>query len=48
MIGVDTPASAYVLLHHVMGELFPDSKGEWAFVEGGMGKISQILQKVAE
>ncbi|KAM3128458.1 Pyridine nucleotide-disulfide oxidoreductase domain-containing protein 2 [Paramecium bursaria] len=48
MIGVDTPASAYVLLHHVMGELFPNSKGEWAFVEGGMGKISQILQKVAE
>ena len=48
MIGVDTPASAYVLLHHVMGELFPNSKGEWAFVEGGMGKISQILKNVAE
>lgn len=40
MISIDTPASAYILLHHVMGEIFPNSKGEWAFVEGGMGSIS--------
>ena len=46
MVSIDTPASAYVLLHHVMGELFGDSKGEWAFVEGGMGSISRILEKI--
>lgn len=46
MIGIDTPASAYILLHHVMGEIF--EKGEWAFVEGGMGSISKILVNLAE
>lgn len=40
MVSIDQPASAYVLLHHVMGEVFPGEKGEWGFVEGGMGKIS--------
>ncbi|CAD8114308.1 unnamed protein product [Paramecium primaurelia] len=48
MISIDTPASAYILLHHVMGEIFPNSKGEWAFVEGGMGSISKILTKLNE
>jgi hypothetical protein len=44
MISIDHPASAYVLLHHVMGEVIPDSKGEWVYVEGGMGTISNILR----
>ncbi len=30
--------SAYVLLHHVMGEA-AGQKGVWAYVEGGMGAI---------
>jgi phytoene dehydrogenase-like protein len=33
--------SAYVLLHHVMGNL--DAAGSWYFVEGGNGAISNFL-----
>ena len=32
----------YVLLHHVMGEL-EGRKSAWAYVEGGMGKLSQAI-----
>lgn len=34
--------SAYVLLHHVMGEA-AGQKGVWAYVKGGMGAISQAI-----
>ena len=34
--------SAYVLLHHVMGEA-AGKKGVWAYVEGGMGAISNSI-----
>jgi hypothetical protein len=34
--------SAYVLLHHVMGEA-AGKKGVWAYVEGGMGAITQAI-----
>jgi phytoene dehydrogenase-like protein len=34
--------SAYVLLHHVIGGV-DGQKGAWAYVEGGMGAISQCL-----
>merc|ERR550539_1114693 len=38
--------SAYVLLHHVMGD--SDGKeGVWAYIEGGMGKITQSLKQSA-
>lgn len=38
--------SAYVLLHHIMGEA-AGKKGVWAYVEGGMGKISQCILESA-
>ena len=38
--------SAYVLLHHVMGEA-AGKKGVWAYVKGGMGAITQALAKSA-
>jgi phytoene dehydrogenase-like protein len=34
--------SAYVLLHHVMGEA-AGKKGVWAYVEGGMGSVSEAI-----
>jgi hypothetical protein len=34
--------SAYVLLHHVMGEA-AGRKGVWAYVEGGMGAVSNAI-----
>jgi phytoene dehydrogenase-like protein len=37
---------SYVLLHHVMGEL-DGIKGAWAYVEGGMGAVSESIAKAA-
>jgi phytoene dehydrogenase-like protein len=41
----DTPGSAYVLLHHVFGEV-NGKKGAWGHSVGGMGAITQIMAKV--
>jgi phytoene dehydrogenase-like protein len=41
----DTPGSAYVLLHHVFGEV-NGKKGAWGHCIGGMGSITQIMAKV--
>ncbi|MEO0061608.1 MAG: hypothetical protein RLZZ08_168 [Pseudomonadota bacterium] len=41
----DTPGSAYVLLHHVFGEV-NGKKGAWGHSVGGMGKITQIMADV--
>jgi phytoene dehydrogenase-like protein len=44
--GPRTPGSAYVLLHHLMGE--HEGAGGWGFVRGGMGGVTQALAKAAE
>jgi phytoene dehydrogenase-like protein len=41
----DTPGSAYVLLHHVFGEV-NGKKGAWGHSIGGMGTITQIMAKI--
>ena len=38
----DTPGSAYVLLHHVFGEV-NGKQGAWGHVVGGMGTITQAM-----
>lgn len=38
----DTPGSAYVLLHHVFGEV-NGHKGSWGHVIGGMGSITRMM-----
>jgi phytoene dehydrogenase-like protein len=38
----DTPGSAYVLLHHVFGEV-NGKQGQWGHVVGGMGRITQLM-----
>src|SRR3546814_16426604 len=40
----DTPGSAYVLLHHVFGEV-NGKKGAWGHSVGGMGAITAIMAK---
>ncbi|MCU0728769.1 MAG: NAD(P)/FAD-dependent oxidoreductase [Sphingopyxis sp.] len=40
--GVSTPGSAYVLLHHVFGEV-NGNKGSWGHAIGGMGAITQAM-----
>ncbi len=41
----DTPGSAYVLLHHVFGEV-NGKKGAWGHSVGGMGNITRIMGEV--
>ncbi len=41
-MGVYSPGTAYVLLHHQMGEVDGQS-GAWGFARGGMGAIAQAL-----
>ena len=41
----DAPGSAYVLLHHVFGEV-NGKKGAWGHSVGGMGTITQIMAQV--
>ncbi|KQQ97177.1 NAD(P)/FAD-dependent oxidoreductase [Massilia sp. Leaf139] len=42
-----TPGSAYVLLHHVFGEV-NGKKGAWGHAIGGMGAITQAMARAAE
>ncbi|HWI85154.1 MAG TPA: NAD(P)/FAD-dependent oxidoreductase [Sphingomonas sp.] len=43
----DTPGSAYVLLHHVFGEV-NGNKGAWGHAIGGMGAITQAMRRACE
>ncbi|KAF1333763.1 Pyridine nucleotide-disulfide oxidoreductase domain-containing protein 2, partial [Globisporangium splendens] len=45
-VSPSTPGSAYILFHHVMGEV-NGVKGMWGHVKGGMGGVSQALEKSA-
>lgn len=39
--GPKTPGSAYVIMHHIMGE--HEGAGGWGFIRGGMGSITQAI-----
>jgi phytoene dehydrogenase-like protein len=39
--GPKSPGSAYVIMHHVMGE--HQGAGGWGFIRGGMGSITQAI-----
>lgn len=39
--GPKSPGTAYVIMHHIMGE--HEGTGGWGFVKGGMGKITKSL-----
>ena len=41
------PGTAYVLLHHVMGEA-GGARGVWGYVQGGMGGLADALEKTCE
>lgn len=45
--GVSTPGSAYVLLHHVFGEV-NGKFGAWGHSVGGMGRITQAMARACE
>ena len=41
-LGVHSPGTAYVLLHHYMGEV-DGAVGAWGFARGGMGAVTQAM-----
>ena len=41
------PGTAYVLLHHVMGEA-GGARGVWGYIQGGMGRLANALEKTCE
>lgn len=41
-LGVYSPGTAYVLLHHYMGDI-DGATGSWGFARGGMGAVSRAL-----
>ncbi len=45
--GVSTPGSAYVLLHHVFGEV-NGKRGAWGHAIGGMGAITQAMAEACQ
>jgi phytoene dehydrogenase-like protein len=46
-LGPRSPGTAYVLLHHYMGEL-DGAFRSWGFARGGMGSISRVLAEAAQ
>jgi len=46
-LGPYSPGTAYVLLHHVMGDL-DGHVGAWGFARGGMGAVSNALAGAAQ
>ena len=46
-LGVRSPGTAYVLLHHYMGEIDGAFRA-WGFCKGGTGTISMALARAAE
>jgi phytoene dehydrogenase-like protein len=46
-LGVYSPGTAYVLLHHYMGDV-DGSIGAWGFARGGMGAITKALGAALE
>ena len=45
--GPDSAGTAYVLLHHSIGNVGDGHLGSWGFPEGGMGAVSEALCKSA-
>ncbi|KAA0094124.1 NAD(P)/FAD-dependent oxidoreductase [Mycolicibacterium sp. P1-18] len=45
--GPSTPGTGYVYGHHSVGE-FKGTLGQWGFVKGGMGSITQAMARSAE
>lgn len=43
-LSISMPGSAYVLLHHVMGEA-GGARGVWGYVQGGMGGLASALER---
>ena len=46
--GPDAPGTAYVLMHHSVGDIGDGEVASWGFVEGGMGAVADSIRRSAE
>jgi phytoene dehydrogenase-like protein len=46
--GPDEPGTAYVMVHHSIGDVGDGHLGGWGFAEGGMGAVADALRRSAE
>ena len=46
--GPDEPGTAYVMLHHSIGDVGDGHLGSWGFQQGGMGAVSDSIHRSAE
>ncbi len=46
--GPDEPGTAYVMLHHSIGDVGDGHLGSWGYQQGGMGGVSDSIRKAAE
>ncbi len=46
--GPDEPGTAYVMLHHAIGDVGDGKMGSWGFPQGGMGAVADALRRAAE
>ena len=46
--GPDEPGTAYVMLHHSIGDVGDGHLGSWGFQEGGMGAVPDSIRRSAE
>lgn len=44
---ISSPGSAYVLMHHVMGEA-GGARGVWGYVQGGMGALADAIARTCQ
>jgi phytoene dehydrogenase-like protein len=45
--GPDAPGTAYVLMHHSVGDIGDGQVASWGFMEGGMGAVSKACEDAA-
>jgi phytoene dehydrogenase-like protein len=46
--GPEEPGTAYVLMHHSVGDIGDGQIAAWGFPEGGMGAVGRVLQQSAQ
>jgi len=46
--GPDEPGTAYVMLHHSIGDVGDGHLGSWGYQQGGMGGVSDACRRAAE
>jgi phytoene dehydrogenase-like protein len=46
--GPDEPGTAYVMLHHSIGDVGDGHLGSWGFQQGGMGGVADSIRRSAE